>query len=222
MPVEELTERIKWCNDNGWQVMVHANGDAAVETVTKAFEDVLQNDAKQLRHRIEHCSLVADDSVFDRMAKAGVTPSFLINHVYYWGKTLRDNMLGADRIYMLDRTAAAAKAGLKFTLHSDYNVSPINPLHYVKVAVTRTLWDGGEVLEPDQCVSVEQALRAVTIDAAWQIHAEDKFGSIKEGKYADLVILDKDPKQVAPEEIDKIQITQTWRGGEITYQKENS
>lgn len=215
----ELKERIQWCHDNGWQVMIHANGDAAIDVTVKTYQEVLKNTAvKDLRHRIEHCSLVSSDTLFDTMAKIGVTPSFLINHVYYWGKTLRDNVLGADRIHTLDRTAAALKAGLKFTMHSDYNVSPINPLHYVMVAATRTLWNSQDALVPDQRVTVEQALRAVTIDAAWQMHAEDKFGSLTPGKYADMVILDQDPQQVEPATIDQIAVIQTWRGGEVTYQ----
>lgn len=217
MTPEQIKEHIQWCQDNGWQIMVHANGDAAIDMTVKAFKEVLKDKPSNLRHRIEHCSLVADDSLFDTMAKLGVTPSFLINHVYFWGKSLRDKELGKDRIYMLDRTMAALKAGLKFTMHSDYNVSPINPLHYVKVAVTRTMWDGGEVLEPDQRVTVEQALRAVTIDAAWQMNAEDTLGSLKAGKHADLVILDRDPQKIEAEAIDQIKVIQTWRGGEVTY-----
>lgn len=217
-PTDYFKERIKWCHENGWQIMVHANGNAAIDIVTKTYDEVIGHDDKDLRHRIEHCSLVDNDSLFETMAKVGVTPSFLINHVYYWGKTLRDNVLGADRIYMLDRTASALKAGLKFTMHSDYNVSPINPLQYVKVAVTRTMWDGGEVLGEDQKVTVDQALRAVTIDAAWQIHCEDKFGSLSVGKFADFVILENDPQKVAPETIADIKVMETWRGGEKTYQ----
>lgn len=217
---EVLRERIGWCHDNGWQVMVHANGDAAVETVVDAFSDVLSKAPdKDLRHRVEHCSLVNNDALFEKMHAVDVSPSFLINHLYYWGKTLRDNVLGADRIDMLDRTAAAVAASLKFTMHSDYNVSPIQPLHYVKVAVTRTTWDGGEVIGEDQRVSVEQALKAVTIDAAWQLNADDRLGSLTPGKFADFVILDKDPQKAEPETIDEIKVIQTWRDGSITYRQ---
>lgn len=216
--VEAFKKRLAWCRDNDWQVMVHANGDAAVETVTHAMHEVLSSSPqKDVRFRIEHCSMVNDDTLFDLMHDVGVTPSFLINHVYYWGKTMRDNVFGRDRIHMLDRTAAAVKAGLRFTMHSDYNVSPINPLHYVKVAATRTMWDGGEVLEADQKVSVHQALRAVTIDAAWQIHADDRLGSLTPGKFADYIILDQDPQQVDPEKIDNTAVLETWLGGQQTF-----
>lgn len=215
---EHLKERITWCHQNGWQVMVHANGDAAVDITVKTYHEVLANAPKKdLRHRIEHCSLVADDTLFSTMAADGVTPSFLINHVYYWGKTLRDNILGQERIGMLDRTASALKAGLKFTMHSDYNVSPINPLHYVKVAATRTMWDGGEVLGSEQRVSVYDALKAVTIDAAWQMHADDKVGSLMAGKFADFIVLSKDPQEIDPQTIDNILVLETWLNGSLTH-----
>jgi len=215
----ELLERIRWCDANGWQLMIHANGDAAVDVVVDSYHTVLKDrSGTDLRHRIEHCSLIGSDTTLAKMAEVNVTPSFLINHVYYWGKTLRDNFLGKERIHMLDRTASALKAGLKFTLHSDYNVSPINPLHYVKVAATRTMHDGGEVLNADEKVSVYEALRAVTIDAAWQLNADDRLGSLAPGKAADLVILDEDPQQVESEAIDGIKVVQTWLGGKVTYE----
>lgn len=220
LSAEVLRQRITELDAEGWQIMVHANGDAAVDAVTKAYHTVLSKAPKRdARHRIEHCSLVNDDARFNEMAAVGVTPSFLINHVYLWGKTLRDNILGPERIGMLDRTAAALKAGLKFTMHSDYNVSPINPLHYVKVAATRTLWNSTEVLGADQIVSVYDALKAVTIDAAWQIHADDRLGSLTPGKFADFTILSDDPQAIPAEEIDNIIVEQTWVGGKPTFQK---
>lgn len=215
---EIFKKRLAWCHENGWQVMIHANGDAAVETTVKTLQEVLGSEPdKDLRHRIEHCSMVNNDKLFADMRQIGVTPSFLINHLYFWGKTLRDNIIGQERIHMLDRVAAAAQAGLKFTLHSDYNVSPINPLHYVYVAANRILWDGGETLEASQKVSVAQAMKAITIDAAWQINADDRLGSLTAGKLADFVILDKDPLAVQPETVDAIKVLQTYRGGQQTY-----
>lgn len=181
-------------------VAVHANGDAAVEMVTNAYYKVLKDvERKGLRHRIEHCSLVPDDELFVRMAEVGVSPSFLINHVYYWGRAFIDSLIGEERARCLDRLASAKEHGLRFTMHSDYNVTQINPLHYVKVAATRTMWDGGEVLNPEQRITVYDALKAMTIDSAWQICMDDRVGSLEAGKYADMVILDKDPQRVEPE-----------------------
>ncbi len=211
-----LVERIAWCQEHGWQLMIHANGDAATKLVADAYATALGGRrGKDLRHRIEHCSLV-DDGVFETMASVGVSPSFLINHVYLWGQTLRDNLIGPERAQLLDRTARAREVGLRFSLHSDYNVSPINPLHYVRVAATRDL-SGGGTLNEDERVSVHQALRAVTIDAAWQLHADDVLGSITVGKHADFVVLDLDPEVVDPKEIDQIRVLETWMGGKRTY-----
>ncbi len=218
MDIEQstLVERIAWCEEHGWQLMVHANGDAATKLVADAYATALHGErGKDLRHRIEHCSLV-DDGVFETMASVGVSPSFLINHVYLWGQTLRDNLLGPERAQLLDRTARAAEVGLRFSLHSDYNVSPINPLHYVRVAATRDLSGGGTLNEAER-VSVHQALRAVTIDAAWQLHADDVLGSITVGKHADFVVLDLDPEAVDPQKIDQIRVLETWMGGKRTY-----
>jgi predicted amidohydrolase YtcJ len=76
--------------------MVHANGDAAIDLTLEAYEKALAGaEPKDLRHRIEHCS-IADDGYFRRMAAAGISPSFLMNHVYYWGKALRDNILARN------------------------------------------------------------------------------------------------------------------------------
>lgn len=215
-----LVERIAWAEEHGWQLMVHANGDAATKLVAEAYEKALGGQrGKDLRHRIEHCSLV-DDGVFEMMAAVGVSPSFLINHVYLWGQTLRDNLLGPERAQLLDRTARAAEVGLRFSLHSDYNVSPINPLHYVRVAATRDLAGGGTLNEAER-VSVHQALRAVTIDAAWQLHSDDVLGSISVGKHADFAVFDRDPEVVDPHEIDQIRVLETWMGGKRTYRADN-
>ena len=82
-----LVERIAWCEEHGWQPMVHANGDATTQLGGEAYSKALGGrPGKDLRHRIEHCSLV-DDGVFETMASVGVSPSFLINHVYFWGQT---------------------------------------------------------------------------------------------------------------------------------------
>jgi len=215
---DDLLKRIAWCEENGWQLMVHANGDAAIEMVTNAYYSVLKKaGSKGLRHRIEHCSLVPSDDLFEKMAEVGVSPSFLINHVFYWGRAFKDHLIGEGRAMYLDRVASALSHGLKFTLHSDYNVSPINPLHYIQVAVTRKMWDGGEVLNPDQRISVYDALKAMTVNSAWQLNMDDAIGSLEPGKYADLVILDRDPQEVEPDEIDSIQVIETWMNGRQTY-----
>lgn len=204
----------------GWPLALHGNGDAAIDSILDAIEAAIQQgiDVKSLRCRIEHCSILHDEQI-ERMARLGVHPSFLINHVYYWGQTMRDNVFGPDKVLLLDRCASVEKAGLKWTVHSDTPVSPLGSLHNVRVAVARDLWkEPGNVLAPQERVSVEAAIRAVTINAAWQCHSEREIGSLEPGKLADFVILDADPRQVAPTDISDIAISETWMNGEQVYQ----
>jgi predicted amidohydrolase YtcJ len=214
---DQLQEAIRYAHDRGWQVMVHANGDAAIDLTLEAYEKALAGaEPKDLRHRIEHCS-IADDGHFRRMAAAGISPSFLMNHVYFWGKALRDNILGPGRANRLDAVASALRHGLRPSFHSDYAVSPIYPLRAVQTAVTRSMRDGGEVLNADERISAEAALRAVTIDAAWQTHTDSVLGSLEPGKHADFAILSSDPRRVDPSAIGEITVRQTRLGGVPTW-----
>ena len=128
-------------------------------------------------------------------------------------RAFRDRIFGAARAGRLDPVASARRHGLRPTLHSDYNVTDIDPLLSVQTAVTRVMRDGGEVLNAEECDSVEAALRAVTIDAAWQTHSDDVIGSIEVGKYADLVVLDADPQLVDPHTIGAIGVVATYLAG---------
>ena len=131
-------------------------------------------------------------------------------------KAFRDRLLGPDRARFYDPCASALAAGLKISLHSDWNVTPIEPLRYVENAVTRVMNEGGDVFFPEECIPVDAALRAVTIDAAWQCHMEDQIGSLETGKFADFAILEEDP--TAPGvKIGKIKVSETWMDGTKRY-----
>jgi hypothetical protein len=172
--------------------MTHANGDAAIDMVVSAYEQVLGDQADGgSSPRIEHCSLATSEH-FERMARVGVQPSFLMNHVYYWGRAFKDHILGTNRADELDSVASALAAGLRPSLHSDYSVSPMQPLLSARTAVERKMRDGGEVLNPAECVTPEAALKAITVDAAWQIHADDR-GTLEVGKKADYALLSANP-----------------------------
>ena len=213
----ELTAAIREAHDDGWQVLVHSNGDAAIDVTLDAYETVLKaKPGADHRHRVEHCTVLHDDQII-RLKALGLSPSFLIGHVHYWGRAFRDNILGPERADLLDRCASVLKAGLRPSLHSDWNVTDIAPLHMVEQAVTRILHDGGEVLNPAERVPVEAALRMVTADAAWQCR-RDFTGTIEAGKAADLVVLDKDPTKVDPTTIGSIGVRETWLDGERRFQ----
>lgn len=215
---DEIIDAIQYANKHGWQMMVHANGDAAIDMTVAAYEKALAGTKPNgLRHRIEHCSL-ADDASFERMAAVGVSPSFLLAHVYYWGEVFRDDIFGHKRAEKLDKVASARHAGLRPTFHSDHSVSPIEPLRLVQTAVTRRMRTGGDILNVAQRDAVADALRAVTIDAAWQTHTDDVIGSLEVGKYADMVILSGDPHTVDVEGIADLKVLETRLAGAIRPQ----
>jgi hypothetical protein len=205
----------------GWPIAVHANGDQAIDNVLDAFETAddlgLLNNGP---YRIEHCSILHDEQI-DRIAKLGLSPSFLIGHVYYWGQAMRDNIFGEIKASLLDRTAACEAKGIRWTLHSDEPVTEMGPLRCIENAVTRKLWREPEsVLAEEERVDVDIAIRAMTIDAAWQCHSDHEIGSLEAGKLADFVILEKDPGSVPVDEIGQIQVKQTWMGGRLVYARE--
>jgi hypothetical protein len=131
---------------------------------------------------------------------------------------MRDHVFGPRKVQLLDRCASVEKAGIKYAVHSDAPVSPLGPLHMVRVAVGRDLWkEPGTILVPDERVSVESAIRAQTINAAWQCHSENVVGSLEEGKLADMVILEEDPRKVDPSAISDIKVSETWMDGQRVF-----
>jgi len=209
----ELRRLIRRAHRFGLQTGTHAQGDSAIQIVLDAVNEALADvNRDDHRHRIEHCSIAWDEH-FAKMAELGLTPSFLIGHVHYWGRAFRDRIFGPEKAARLDATASALKAGVRFTLHSDYDVTEIGPLRCIENAVTRIMRDGGEVLAPSECISVEQGLRSMTIDAAWQARMDHAVGSLEPGKYADLVVLDEDPLKVEPTRLSAIAVRETWVEG---------
>jgi predicted amidohydrolase YtcJ len=212
MDAVELTALIKEGHDAGWQVMTHANGDAAIDLTLDAYEAALDGTSGLgLRHRIEHCSITHDDQL-TRMAELGISPSFLMNHLYFWGRIFRDNVIGRERAALLDRVGAAVRAGLRPSLHSDYSVTRLQPLLSARTAVLRNVREDGDVLGPADRVSADVALRAVTADAAWQVHRDD-LGSLAVGQQADFAVLSENPWTSDPEMWPDIDVYETRISG---------
>ncbi len=214
---EEIEQVIREAHEGGWQIGVHGNGDAAIDVVLDGFEKATKGEGgRRLRHRIEHCSLL-DAGQIRRMAALGISPSFLIGHVHYWGRAFRDRLLGPARADRLDPCRSALAAGLRISLHSDYNVTPIDPLRCIQNAVLRDMREGGDILNPAECITPLQAIRAMTLDAAWQCQLDHLCGSIEVGKAADFVVLEQDPLAVRPDAIQSIGIHSTWLDGQRRF-----
>ena len=196
----------------GYQIAVHGNGDQAIDDILAAYGEAQESMPRpDARHRIEHCQTVRDDQL-DRMKSLGVTPSFFVGHVYYWGDRHHDLFLGPDRAARISPLASALARGIRFTVHDDTPVTPVNPLQLVWVAAQRQT-TGGRILGPAERISAEQALRAITADAAWQNHEENIKGTLEAGKLADFVVLDSNPLQTQPADLRKLRVLQTVVGG---------
>ena len=214
-----LNEIVLKRTKQGWPLAIHGNGDAAIDAILDSLENAQSQgvDVKSLRCRIEHASILHDDQI-KRCKALGVGPSFLINHVHYWGHVMRDKVFGPEKVQLLDRCGAVEKAGLTWTMHTDAPVSPLGSLHKIRVAVARDLWkEPDTVLAPQERVSVEAAIRSITRDAAWLSHSENEIGSLEPGKFADFVVLESDPRKVEPKKISDIKISQTWMDGKQVY-----
>lgn len=216
---DELKEMVLHRGGQGWPLVLHGNGDAGIDSILEAVQHAADAgvDVRKLRIRIEHCSILHDAQI-ERIRDLGIGPSFLINHVHYWGHAMRDNVFGPEKVQLLDRCGSVEDAGITWSMHTDAPVSPLGSLHKIRVAVARDLWkEPGTVLAPDERVSVAAAVRAVTINAAWQCHSEQEIGSLEPGKLADLVILEDDPRRVDPTAISGIRISETWMNGEKVF-----
>ncbi|MCO7574006.1 amidohydrolase family protein [Pseudomonas chlororaphis] len=218
--------------NKGWPLMIHANGDRAIEFTLQAYDLALQGQSGlDKRHRIEHCSLLTPKTL-KTMQRLGLSPSFLIGHVGYWGYAFDKAIFESKAQKMLDLCKSALDHELRISLHSDYSVTPLGPLRSMEQAVTRKM-EGirnhdqqfvndsrlQPILNEAECLTRQQALKAITYDAAWQCHAEAWTGSLQDGNFADFVILDQNPldEKVPATQIRDIKIRETWKGGQRVY-----
>ena len=161
-----------------------------------------------------HAQMTRPDQL-DRMASLAVVPSFFSLHTYYWGDRHRDIFMGPERAARMSPARSALERGVRFTIHCDTPIVPMEPLRLVWAAVNRRSTSGASIGEAER-ISPLQALRAVTIDAAWQHFEEDEKGSPEPGKLADLVILSRTPLG-DPEHIDEIRVLETIVGGRTAF-----
>lgn len=196
-------------------VLAHANGDAAAEQLVTAAEAASSAQPGDHRTVMIHAQTVRDDQL-DRMKPMGMIPSYFAAHSFYWGDWHRDSVLGQERAFRISPTASTVARDMPFTIHNDAPVVPPDMMRLIWATVNRKTRTG-EVLGPDQRVDVMDALKAVTIHAAYQNFEEDRKGSLEPGKFADLVILAENPLTVEPDHLKDIKISQTVFRGKTVY-----
>ncbi len=211
---DELLEMIEPFHKDGWQIAVHTQGDRSFDVVLNVFERLLGRwPRSDHRHRVEHCAM-ASEAHLEKMAELGLVPSFYINHVYYYGDVLRDELMGPERTERWMPAASAKAHGLRFSLHNDSPFGPLGSfLRPVQTAVARKTRAAGELIGGDQRIAIDDAIRAVTLDAAYGMFEEDERGSLEVGKAADLTLLSADPRTADPDRLSDIDIVATYLDG---------
>jgi predicted amidohydrolase YtcJ len=213
---EQLTEIVGAYFPKGWQMACHVQGDAGADTILDVYEDALREHPRDdHRLRLEHVGAIRDDQL-QRAHDLGVTCSLFVDQIHYWGDIVVDGLFGPERGNRWMPCGSAVATGMRISLHNDPPVTPEEPLRNISVAVTRTA-PSGRVIGPEQRITVEQAIRAQTIDAAWQLHSDDVIGSLEVGKYADMVVLSADPRTVPPEQIADLEVRATYLAGRQVY-----
>ncbi len=215
---EEAEENIRTAIGENCQLLTHCNGDAASEQLLNAYEKMLQTSKNPNKHKLRpvmiHCQTVRRDQL-ERMAKISMIPSIFVGHVWYWGDIHLKN-LGRERGSCISPVRDAVETGLVVNFHQDTPITEPDVLHSVWAAVNR-ISRGGQVIGQEQKIGVYDALKAVTINAAYSYFEEDTKGSIRVGKRADLVILEKCPLDVDPMGIKDIRVMETIKDGRTIY-----
>ena len=209
-PPEELYRRMVVAHNAGWQVCIHAIGDAAnrlcVELYARLFKEFPRPGC---RHRIEHGSIV-DEKTMSELSRLGIVvstqPMFIHSE-----KDWLHRRLGVERCKTVYPLRSFLDAGIKVAGASDAPIESQDVLHAIQCCVTR------EGFEPHQCISVEEAFRMYTLDAAYAQFQEGIKGSITAGKRADLVIIEEDPFKIESDSIKDIKLVRTVVAGETVY-----
>ena len=213
-PPETINKALKEVYAKGIQIWAHCNGDAAIDMMIDGARAAGVEAKQDRRTVIIHSQCMRPDQL-PQYAELGFSPSFFTAHTFFWGEEHVTN-LGEERASFLSPMASAIKAGLVCSNHTDFSVTPMDPMRVMWSAVTRQS-RGGKVIGPDERIDRWESLKALTINAAWQIREEDQKGSLEAGKLADIAILDANPLTVATDDIVKIKVVETLKEGKTVF-----
>jgi predicted amidohydrolase YtcJ len=218
MTEQEIVDAVENAHRHQFQVGIHANGDVAIDLVLKAYERALQRwPHPDRRHRIEHCTLV-NDNLLRRIKATGSIPTPFWTYVYYHGEKWTE--YGEDKLRWMFAHRSFLDYGIKVPGASDYEPGPFEPLMAIQSMVTRRDYKGRE-WGPNQKITVDEALKVATFHGAHASYEETVKGSITAGKYADFVMLERDPHEGDPNTIKDIKVMRTVVGGKTTYNRES-
>ncbi len=198
----------------GVLIHTHTNGDEATEMALDMMEAALKAcPTSDHRYTLQHCKL-ADAAQFRRMKALGLGVNLFANHHFYWGDQHRSVTVGPERAERMNACRSALDEGVPFSVHSDAPITPLAPLFTAWCAVNR-LTASGRVLGAHQRIGVMDALRAITLGAAWTLKLDGEVGSIECGKRADFAVLEDDPTTVDPAALKDVRVWGTVQGGRV-------
>ena len=213
-PPEQLRELVVRAHRNGWQVGIHTQGDRAIGMTLDAIEAAMRAAPRlDTRHRIEHCGYPTSNQI-ERMVELGVIPVNQPNFLVDSGDDFLRHL--GQRAHGLQPLRAELDAGIRPVLSSDAFVSSLRPLDTIAAAMTRRTRDGAPI-GPEHRLTLEEALRAHTIDAAIAISMDDRIGSLAPGKLADVTIIDGDLERTDPDRIPTLDIWKTILDGQVAW-----
>ena len=203
---------------NGWQLLCHANGDAAIDLMIAAMEEAARkHPGVDNRPVLVHGQTLRHDQV-PHLQRLGIFPSLFPMHTFYWGDWHRESVLGPDRAEDISPTGWILARGMRFGTHHDAPVALPSSPRVLSATVTRRSRTG-DILGPEHRVPVATALRAMTLWAAWQHFEEDTKGSLEVGKLADLVILSDDPLTIPEDQLDDLVVVRTIKEDRVVYER---
>lgn len=214
MRPEVLAEGVRVFWDAGYQIHVHVNGDAGMDSVLAALS-AAQARKPRFDHRfIMHHVGFHTNAQSRRMAALGAHASVNPYYIHALADAFGAAGLGPDRADQIVRAGSIVRNGMSVSFHSDFMMAPMEPLLLAWCAASRTTRSGRKV-SPEECLTVMQALRGITIDAAHAIHLDHEIGSLVAGKRADFAVLEDDPFEMGPERLRDVRVSGTVFEGQV-------
>lgn len=211
---EHLKETFELALANGVQVHCHTNGDEATELVLDTLEETLKwHPRRDHRFTLQHCQL-ANAAQFRRMRNLGMCVNLFPNHHFYWGDQHYALTVGPERAERMNACATALATGVPMAIYSDAPVTPLGPLFTAWCAVNRKT-ASGHTLGENERIGVADALRTITLGAAYTFRLDGEIGSIECGKQADFAVLEDDPTEIGGENLKEVRIWGTVQGGRL-------
>ena len=218
-PESEILELLGLATRQGFQVNVHAIGDRANHIVLDHLETLhKEQNQKPLRHRVEHAQVLKPEDI-PRFTRLELIASMQPTHATS-DKNMAADRLGEERLAGAYAWQTFLQQGTRIAGGSDFPVEPANPLFGLHAAVTRRDRQGAPAQgwRTEEAMTLEQALRAFTLDAAYASHQEKVIGSLEPGKFADFILLERDIFAIDPQEIWQVQVAETWVEGEKIFE----